>query len=517
MTYQVLARKWRPQTFEEVVGQPFVVKTLQNALKSQRLGQAYLFCGPRGVGKTTVARILAKALNCKNGPPETPCNACASCREISQGISPDVQEIDGASNRGIDEIRNLRENVKYLPTLGQKRVYIIDEVHMLTIHAFNALLKTLEEPPRHVVFIFATTEPHKVPPTILSRCQRFDFKRITPKDMAQHIRLVAEKEGVRIDGPALDLIVQRSEGSMRDAQSLLDQLIAFVGTEIRYEDVAELMGEIESALITDTCLAIVERDPKTIFKSIKTAFEKGYDLKEFYRRIMEIFKDALFFASGADLRELGMPLWREELVERVYRSISPETLGLILGLMLRYYELLRGTEDLRIIIEIVLIRLSMRAELMPISKLLDTLTDLGSKKKASILEAYETQFLTQGSPRTDVASIESTPEKDWEGFMEFLKRQRSMMAMSLSNWQLDYLGTGEVSLIPPEHSVLKDYLKDSQRMSELTGFLRQYFGREMRVVIKEREGQTQKKVRAIEELMSRFKAEIVPNGTIPTE
>ncbi|MFN3535373.1 MAG: DNA polymerase III subunit gamma/tau, partial [Desulfatiglandales bacterium] len=374
MAYQVLARKWRPQVFEEVIGQPFVVKTLQNALSSGRLGQAYLFCGPRGVGKTTVARILAKALNCRNGPGPNPCNTCSSCKEITAGISPDVQEIDGASNRGIEEIRNLRENVKYLPTLGKKRVFIIDEVHMLTIHAFNALLKTLEEPPNHVVFIFATTEPHKVPATILSRCQRFDFMRIPPKEMARHLLMVAQKEGIQIEDAAIELIVKRSEGSMRDAQSLLDQLITFVGPKVTHEEVEELLGEIESALVGEACIAIAERNPKGIFETVKIAYEKGYDLKEFYKAIMEVFKDALYYLSGAEVKDLGIPPWKEDLILRITRALSPEILSILLGLMLKYFELLRYTDEIRILLEVILVRLSIGAELLPLGKLLDALT-----------------------------------------------------------------------------------------------------------------------------------------------
>lgn len=515
MTYQVLARKWRPQVFEEVVGQPFVVQTLKNAIKYQKLGQAYLFCGPRGVGKTTVARILAKALNCKEEGESAPCNRCSSCKEITLGLSPDVQEIDGASNRGIEEIRNLRENVKYLPTLGKKRIFIIDEVHMLTIHAFNALLKTLEEPPRHVVFIFATTEPHKVPPTILSRCQRFDFKRIPPNDMAQHIRFMAQKEGIQIDDPSVELIVRRSEGSMRDAQSLLDQLMAFVGERLTYDVVAELLGEIESSLLSEACVAIAQKDPKNLFRAIKLAYEKGYDLMEFYKTIMEIFNDALFYASGAEISELGLPLWRQELIAQIYKAIPPETLSLILGLMLRYYELLRGTDEPRLLMEVVLLRLTMRAELIPLSAILDR---LGGTK--GVLGPGTSGIRTQGEemPKTQ---DEETPnvvgtKGNWEDFMEFLKRKKPMMAMSLSNWEVNSFGGDEVTLIPPDHPVLKDYLNDPQRMRELTQFLKEYFGKEIKANVRERKTPGLKAKGPIEELLKRFEGEIVPNGTIPS-
>src|SRR6187397_2600316 len=232
MDYQVTARKYRPGTFDNVIGQPHVVQTLVNAMTTKRIAQAYLFSGTRGVGKTTVARILAKALNCEQGPTGMPCGICVNCMEIAQGHSVDVIEIDGASNTSVDDVREIRENVKFTPFKGAYRVYIIDEVHMLSNSAFNALLKTLEEPPPHVVFIFATTEPQKIPATILSRCQRFDLRRIPAPVIAQHLLHIAKEEGVALDTLAAHSIAVGAEGGMRDAQSMLDQLVAFCGNAI---------------------------------------------------------------------------------------------------------------------------------------------------------------------------------------------------------------------------------------------------------------------------------------------
>src|SRR5947209_3041293 len=229
MSYLVLARKWRPQSFEDIAGQGHISRTLQNAIRTNRVAHAYLFTGVRGVGKTSAARILAKALNCENGPTTTPCDACPRCKSITAGDDVDVLEIDGASNRGIDEVREIRGNVQYRPASSRYKIYIIDEVHMLTAPAFNALLKTLEEPPPHVKFIFATTDVQKIPLTILSRCQRFDFKTIRPERIVQSLRSIVAAEKMQADDEALEIIARRAAGSMRDAQSLLDQLLAFGG------------------------------------------------------------------------------------------------------------------------------------------------------------------------------------------------------------------------------------------------------------------------------------------------
>ena len=260
MAYTVFALKWRPQNFDEIIGQNHIVTTLKSALEKNRLAHAYLFAGPRGVGKTSTARILAKALNCKDGPTLNPCQKCASCLEIGQGRSMDVIEIDGASNRGIDEIRVLRENVKFSPVAGKFKIYIIDEVHMLTQEAFNALLKTLEEPPAFVKFIFATTQPHKVLATILSRCQRFDFRRITVMEMITQLERIVTQEKIGVDKEVLLAIAKASDGSLRDAESLLDQLISFSKDKISLKDVISILGIVEQEALFEITDKIIQKD-----------------------------------------------------------------------------------------------------------------------------------------------------------------------------------------------------------------------------------------------------------------
>lgn len=293
MSYLVLARKWRPQVFDDVLGQEHVTKTLENAIKSERLANAYLFSGPRGVGKTTIARILAKAINCEAGPTITPCNNCHSCLEIAESRSLDVFEIDGASNRGIDEVRNLRENLRYAPNKGKYKIYIIDEVHMLTMEAFNALLKTLEEPPKNVLFIFATTEPHRVPATISSRCQRFTFKRLPIKKIIEQLQIICQAEKIQIENEALQCIAKKADGSMRDSQSILDQALSYAGQRIEYQQLLELLGIIDNEFFFQLTDYIRNKDTRGLLALVERIFIEGYDVGEFLVSAVEHFRNLL--------------------------------------------------------------------------------------------------------------------------------------------------------------------------------------------------------------------------------
>lgn len=330
MSYQVTARKWRPLVFEDVVGQSHVTNTLRNAITSKRLAHAYLFSGARGTGKTTTARILAKAINCSSPKDTNPDNECEICREITAGRSLDVIEIDGASNRGVEEIRNLRESVRYTPTRGKYKVYIIDEVHMLTKEAFNALLKTLEEPPEHIIFIFATTEVHKIPMTILSRCQRFDFRRISIEEITGNLRTISKEEKVTIDEEALMIVAKKADGALRDAQSIFDQIRAFCGNEITAADVLKVLNAVDQELYFRATDLMKTQDVKGGLELVEEIVKSGYDLREFLGGLSEHLRNLLVVLTTetTDLVEASEP-YRKRYQEEAKQFHQNDILRLI--------------------------------------------------------------------------------------------------------------------------------------------------------------------------------------------
>ncbi|MGQ9647004.1 MAG: DNA polymerase III subunit gamma/tau [Thermodesulfobacteriota bacterium] len=379
MSYLVLARKWRPQVFEEVIGQRPITQTLQNAISQNRVAHAFLFTGARGVGKTSTARILAKALNCEQGPAINPCNQCSSCLEISSGTSMDVIEIDGASNRGIDEIRELRENVRYTPAKSRYKIYIIDEVHMLTREAFNALLKTLEEPPPHIIFVFATTEPHKIPATILSRCQRYDFKRIPMREILQSLRKIVEEEKIQISQKALLSITEESEGSLRDAQSLLDQVISYGGREIRDEDVTEVLGLIDRKILKDTIEAIAGRNAERCMEVVEQVYHYGVDLQHFCRELLQYLRDLILIKVSQHPEGLmELPEEEMEILRRQADQFQFDQLNHLFNLLLKGEEEIAQSTFPRTMLEMTLIRMATFRPLLPIEDILKRLEKLGT-------------------------------------------------------------------------------------------------------------------------------------------
>ncbi len=360
MAYLVLARKYRPATFADVTGQDHITELLRKAISSDHVAHAYLFCGPRGIGKTSCARILAKSLNCQDGPTLTPCGTCASCQEISKGSGFDVIEIDGASNRGIDEIRTLRENVKFSPSYGKYKIYIVDEVHMLTGEAFNALLKTLEEPPEHAKFIFATTEPHKLPATILSRCQRYDFKRIALKTLVTSLAEICQKENFTVTQDALYAIAKAAQGSFRDALSVLDQISALSERQIEDSDVYSMLGLVEAQLLFDLTDALQSKDCSRALELLDTIIDKGKDIKQLARDLVEHFRNLMVMKVGGKslekLVDYTAPI-KEQYYQQAQKISLPE-IFLALDEFIKAQETSRVTETLRTPLEIVFARLT---------------------------------------------------------------------------------------------------------------------------------------------------------------
>jgi DNA polymerase-3 subunit gamma/tau len=438
MSYQVLARKWRPQTFEEVVGQEPITKTLQNALATGRVAHAFLFSGPRGVGKTSVARILAKALNCVNGPTPHPCNACQVCQEITSGSSMDVLEIDGASNRGIDEVRDLREKIKYMPVDGKSKVYIIDEVHMLTTPAFNALLKTLEEPPAHAVFVLATTEPHKVPVTILSRCQRYDFRRIPTALIQEHLSKLVEQEGWNLDAESLALIAREAEGGLRDAQGFLDQVITFGGDQVTPSEVARILGVTDRSALLKALAAIINREGPALLELIDDLYNQGHDLKRFYQDLVQYARHLLLAGLHPEARRLAEVADSEwdELVS-LARNFPAVHLHNLLSVLLAGEEELKRAPQPRLALEVLLLRLLHLEPLTPVAEWLKRLESL-EEKITTASPAAAPPSPEAASPRENQAPAPAVPPRPplelasptpenlaeaWQSFLAFIQNK----------------------------------------------------------------------------------------------
>jgi DNA polymerase III subunit gamma/tau len=359
VSYLSLYRKYRPQTFEALVGQKHVARTLGNAIASGKVAHAYLFCGPRGTGKTTTARLLAKALNCAQGPTPTPDDTCDMCRAIAAGTAMDVVEMDAASNRGIDEIRALRERVHFAPTEGKYKVYIIDEVHMLTAEAFNALLKVLEEPPEHTIFVLCTTEAHKVPATIASRCQRFDFRRITVNDMVGRLEEIAKAESIKIERPGLYELALHAQGSLRDAISTLDQLAAFTDEGITADDVAGLLGVVEQDLLFEAAESIADRESGDTLRFVARAIESGHDPAGMLRGLLGHFRNLYVTQAAGDAPGvLDLSPEAHQRVASQARRFDQRALEHALAVLSAAQTELRGSPDARLLLEVTLVQLS---------------------------------------------------------------------------------------------------------------------------------------------------------------
>jgi DNA polymerase III subunit gamma/tau len=386
MSYLVLARKCRPGRFDEVVGQGHVTRTLANAIRMNRVAHGFLFSGVRGVGKTSLARILAKSLNCKEGPTETPCGVCESCRSITDGTAVDVIEIDGASNNSVDDIRELRESVPYRPIIGRYKIYVIDEVHMLSVSAFNALLKTLEEPPPHVKFVFATTEPHKIPATILSRIQRYDFRRISTAAIVERIQTILRDEGIEAEDAAVAIVGREAEGSMRDALSILDQILAAGETRITAQSVTDLLGIVGRQVYFDLSSAVIDGRPGDALKVIQDLDRQGFDIPVFTRGLLEHFRNLMVTAlCGEDTDFLDLAAEELDSLRAQARSTHRNTLHRILKHLSEACEDIARSAFPRILLEAVVARLADAGELLPASTLLDKLNRLETTLRSGTL------------------------------------------------------------------------------------------------------------------------------------
>jgi len=446
MSYQVLARKWRPQIFEDLVGQEHVSQTLKNAITSDRVHHAFLFTGARGVGKTSAARIFAKALNCQEGPTTRPCGVCPSCIDITKSQGIDVLEIDGASNTGVDDIRELRENIRYLPSQSRYKIFIIDEVHMLSINAFNALLKTLEEPPAHAKFIFATTEPHKIPITILSRCQRFDFKKIGLDPLQARLRTIVDQENIQIADSGLAVIARSGGGSMRDALSTLDQVIAFCGDQVGDDEIQSLLGLVDRALLLTTIGAILQRDPGQLLYLVKKVDEHGHSFRQFCQQLIELVR-ALVILKVIDQPGDLIDIDTTELQE--IRALSElavlEDLQRLLTILIRTEADLAVSNYPRLTMEMVLVKLAGLPAGIDISTLLQRLDGLERQLASGLPVAKEKPPARNFVPPVGAipppeepdggGTIASQPieggEKNWAGLVGFVKSRHKPRISSL--------------------------------------------------------------------------------------
>jgi DNA polymerase-3 subunit gamma/tau len=518
MSYVVLARKCRPLTFDQMVGQEFICRTLKNAVESNRVAHAFLFAGSRGVGKTSAARILAKCLNCDHGPTPEPCNECTYCKEIIDGRSLDVYEIDGASNTSVDDIRELRENVKYLPRPGKRRVYIIDEVHMLSKSAFNALLKTLEEPPEHVVFIFATTEVHKVPETIQSRCQRFDFRRIPRAKILGRLQEMAKEEGLEIDEHALVAVAKGADGSMRDAQSLLDQIISYCGVSVTDEAVAEILGIAGREHFFRISQAILGQDPKECVEALDEVYRAGYDISQFYQDLAEHFRNLLVARLMPDPSSvLEMADGEIQELQKQAKQASPEDLRRLVSVLLKAEEDVLRSNLPRMGLEITLIKMAHLGRLEPLNKILEKITALEQTagappassrppspdppaKKAqrrpppATADPVGMQMPKENNKRTEKTKQASPPRTPWnapdawQSFVEAVRQDKAMTAALLEDVDRFEVNEKAVKVFCEKGSFLYDQLGNAEMRTQLSRSARDCFGGSMRFELYPAEG-----------------------------
>ncbi|MEW6675640.1 MAG: DNA polymerase III subunit gamma/tau [Nitrospirota bacterium] len=468
MSYLVLARKWRPQRFDDLIGQESITRILANSISQKKIAHAYIFSGLRGVGKTSTARILAKALNCENGPTPTPCDTCESCIAIRDGSSVDVLEIDGASNTGVDNIRDLREGVKYTALGGRYKIYIIDEAHMLSTPAFNALLKTIEEPPPHVIFVLATTAPKKIPATVLSRCQHLPFRRISSQKIKERLKMISDAEGINISSSAAEMIARAVDGSMRDALTILDQVSSF-SSDIKEIDIKNLLGITDFGLISEISIALIEGKREKILEIISELVEKGTDIKSFTKELVQFFRD-LLVASVIKKPEEVLDLSKEEMavIKDIIGRTSEDQLTMMLSEIMKTEIEVRNALSPRLTLEMSLIKTSFLSTMKPVKEIIEN------------IERYVKDASVILSPKGEESrpSVDSIKDLKGDFFDRALKKMDAPLASKMSKANYELVGDKLVLTLNGGDSLFADSIKKD------IGLIEQIFSEELGSKIK---------------------------------
>lgn len=497
MSYQVSARKWRPQNFSEVIGQGHIVQTLKNALLNNRIGHAYLFSGTRGVGKTTMARIFAKALNCVKGPTPEPCNECEMCKDITGGYCPDVVEIDGASNTGVDDVRELRENVKYTSSKGRYKIYIVDEVHMLSKSAFNAFLKTLEEPPAHIIFIFATTEPNKIPETVISRCQYFEFKRISINDVVEQLMLITKKEGIKVSRDILTLIAKSAEGSMRDALVAMDQILSFSDGTIKEEDVKIILGFVGRDVLSSFMNSIIKRDIQNILKLVKELTINGTDLRIFCKEFLEYIRNLMVIKVATEPSSLiELSTAEIEHFKSEAEKVSIEELQQMFNIILKTEDDIKYASQPSLVIEMALIKMTQIGKVMAIDEILKRLENISvsgsdgvniTGTKGSINKSRDEEKGISDRANIGTGDLTLTPDTYtslWEKIKESVGAKKPSLGGILEDIKLSNIRGDEIILNFKEKASESFYRKTLElNQGVIRDTIKEVAGRDLKIIL----------------------------------